>query len=56
MERPPMKTIQLWSLYGYVLTLYVVDTSLGVPTRGADFIGAQSIWLEIRGFRCRQHP
>jgi hypothetical protein len=30
------------SLYGYDLAQYVVGTSLGVPTGGADCVGAQS--------------
>jgi hypothetical protein len=31
------------SLYGYDLAQYVVETSLGVPISGADYLGAQSI-------------
>jgi hypothetical protein len=56
MERPPMKTVQPWSLYGYGLTQYVVETSLGVPIGGADVVGPQSIWLKMCGFGCSQHP
>jgi hypothetical protein len=43
-------------LYGYGLAQYVVETSLGVPTCGADCVGAQSVWLEMCGFGCSQHP
>jgi hypothetical protein len=31
------------SLYGYELSQYVVETSLGVPTGGVDCVGAQSV-------------
>jgi hypothetical protein len=51
-----MKIVQPFSLYGYGLPQYVVETSLGVPTGGVDFVGAQSVWLEMRGFGCSQHP
>jgi hypothetical protein len=33
----------------------VVETSLGVPTDGVDCVGAQSVWLEMRGFGYSQH-
>jgi hypothetical protein len=49
MERPPVKTIQPWALYGYGMAQYVVLTSLGIPIVGADCVGAQSIWLEMCG-------
>jgi hypothetical protein len=52
-----MKTVQPWSLYGYDLAQYVVETILGIPTGGgADFVGAQSIWLEMCRFGCSQQP
>jgi hypothetical protein len=35
---------------------YVVETSLGIPTDGADCVGAQSVWLEMCGFGYSQHP
>jgi hypothetical protein len=44
------------SLYGYGLAQYVVETGLDVPIGGADYVGAQSIWLEMCGFGCSQHP
>jgi hypothetical protein len=45
------------SLYGYGLTRYVVETSLGIPIGGANCVGAQSVWLEMRGLvGCIQHP
>jgi hypothetical protein len=37
------------SLYGYGLTQYVIETSLGVPTGGVDRVVARSIWLEMSG-------
>jgi hypothetical protein len=40
------------SLYGHGLAQYVVGTSLGVPTGGADCVGAQSVQLEMCGFGC----
>jgi hypothetical protein len=51
-----MKIVQPCSLYGYSLAQYVVETSLGVPIGGADFVGAQSVSLEMCGFGCSQHP
>jgi hypothetical protein len=39
-----MKIVQTWSLYGYDLAQYVVETSLDVPISGADCVGAQSVW------------
>jgi hypothetical protein len=44
------------SLYGYGLAQYVVDTSRGILTGGADCVGAQFIWLEMCAFGCSQHP
>jgi hypothetical protein len=37
------------SLYGYDLAQYMVETSRGIPTGGADRVGAQSVWLEMCG-------
>jgi hypothetical protein len=51
-----MKTVQPWSRYGYGLAQYVIETSLGVPTGGVDCVGAPSVWLEMCGFGCSQHP
>jgi hypothetical protein len=56
MERTPMKIVQPLSVHGYGLAQYVVETSLGVSTGGADCVGAQSVWLELCGFGCSQHP
>jgi hypothetical protein len=37
------------SLYGYSLTQYAIETSLGVPTDAVDRAGAQSVWLDMCG-------
>jgi hypothetical protein len=44
-----MKIVQPSSLSRYGLAQYMVETSLGVPTGGADCVGAQSVWLEMCG-------
>jgi hypothetical protein len=44
------------SLYGYDLAQYVVETNLGVPTGGTNYVGAQFVLLEMCGFGCSQHP
>jgi hypothetical protein len=55
MERPLMKIVQPWSLYGYGLAQYVVETNIGEPIGGADYVGAQFAWLEMCEFGCSQH-
>jgi hypothetical protein len=44
------------SLYGHGMAQYVVETSLGMSISDADCVGAQSVWLEMCGFGCSQHP
>jgi hypothetical protein len=44
------------SLYGYGLTHYVVETSLDVPTSGANCVEAQSVWFKMCEFDYSQHP
>jgi hypothetical protein len=45
MEQPPIKMVQLWSLYGYGLAQYVVETSLDVQTGSAECVGDMWVWL-----------
>jgi hypothetical protein len=56
MERPPMKTVQPRALCGYGLAQYVVETSFDIPKDDTDCVGVQSVWLEMCGFVCSQHP